>query len=109
MKRNLLPVTVFLCLLCTAVQASAQSSGRYQAMLIQVGDPTARVFPKIFIFDTQNGDMWLWYQEAASEQAGPPRGVHTGPVRSNLLYQGKLRQGKEPGDLLHTNTIPAAK
>lgn len=89
-------------------EALAQAPGRYQAMLIQVGDPTSRVFPKVFIFDTQNGDMWLWYQEAGSEPAAL-KGGYTGPVKNNLLYQGKLRQGKEPGELLHSNTIPGPR
>lgn len=107
MKKALLLVTL-LVLLNIASEALGQAPGRYQAMLIQVGDPTSRVFPKVFIFDTQNGDMWLWYQEAGSE-ATLPKGGYTGPVRNNLLYQGKLRQGKEPGDLLHSNTIPGPK
>jgi hypothetical protein len=106
--RKALILGTLLCLFCAAAEASAQAPGRYQAMLIQVGDPTTRVFPKIFIFDTQNGDMWLWYQEAGSEPTSP-RGGYTGPVRNNLLYQGKLRQGKEPGELLHSNTIPGPK
>lgn len=91
-----------------AKEARAQAPGRYQAMLIQVGDPTSRVFPKVFIFDTQNGDMWLWYQEAGWDSTAA-KGGYTGPVRNNLLYQGKLRQGKEPGELLHSNRIPGPK
>lgn len=107
MRKALLLVTV-LGLLSNAAEALAQAPGRYQAMLIQVGDPTSRVFPKVFIFDTQNGDMWLWYQEAGLEPASP-KGGYTGTVRNNLLYQGKLKQGKEPGELLHSNTIPGPK
>lgn len=87
---------------------AAQSLGRYQAMLIQVGDPTARVYPKVFIFDTQNGDMWLWYQEAAGESSAT-KGAPTGGVRSSLLYQGKLRQGREMGDVLFTHTAPGMR
>ncbi len=106
--RKVLVSLSMLCLLLGATGAWAQAPGRYQAMLIQVGDPTSRVFPKVFLFDTQNGDMWLWYQEAGSDTMGS-KGGYMGPVRSNLLYQGKLRQGKEPGELLHTNTIPGPR
>lgn len=109
MRKITLPLIVIgLVVFGLTKHALAQPPGRYQAMLIQVGDPTARVFPKVFIVDTQSGDMWLWYQEAGPESPGP-KGSCTGAVRNNLLYQGKLRQGKEPGELLHSTTIPGTK
>ena len=74
--------------LATEIPSAAAESGRYQALEISVGKKTEY---NIFILDTKEGHMWLLETKESRLD---------GKLSGNLKYQGKLRPGKKPGEII---------
>lgn len=75
-----------LCLILAAPLAAAE--GRYQAVPIYNPSDGSS---KIFILDTQNGQMWTWMEVGASS---------SGAAGRFLIYQGQVRPGKRMGEIV---------
>lgn len=78
--------------------ALAESDGRYQAIVPHEGgssNNSASLLPKVFIIDSRDGHMWTWEQNARMK--APKGGLSFGNA---LIYQGKLRPGKKPGEVV---------
>ena len=75
-------------LLTTVGSTMAVESGRYQAMQIRVGKKSEY---NIFILDTKEGHMWLLETRESRID---------GKLFGGLKYQGKLRPGKQAGDVI---------
>jgi hypothetical protein len=66
----------------------AAADGRYQAVPVQVGSD---IGGKVLIVDTQTGDLWTWMEVGAGDH---------GPGGRFLVYQGRLRAGTKPGEVI---------
>ena len=80
-----------------AVEAVAQTE-RYQAIAVPHAGQSNQISgtnPKVFILDTQEGYIWTWSEnETIYDTAGSPK------IGTVLIYQGKLRPGNKPGDII---------
>ena len=74
--------------LIAAVSAPAKEPGRYQAIEIRVGKKSEYT---IFILDTKDGHMWLLETKESRVD---------GKLSGALKYQGKLRPGKDAGEII---------
>jgi len=72
-----------LSLLAMLVASPASAFERYQAVVIQEGPS-----PRVFLLDTRDGHMWSWSETIRGSD-------------QELRYEGKLRPGKEPGELIY--------
>ena len=77
-----------LVVLTTAASTSAAQPGRYQAMEIRAGKKSEYT---IFILDTKDGHMWLLETKESRVD---------GKLTGGLKYQGKLRPGKNAGEII---------
>ena len=66
----------------------AAADGRYQAVPIQGGSD---IGGKVLIIDTQTGDLWTWMEIGAGDHGAGGR---------FLVYQGRLRPGSKPGEVI---------
>lgn len=66
----------------------AHAEGRYQA--VPVYNPSDGS-SKVFILDTQNGQLWTWMEVGASS---------SGAAGRFLIYQGQVRPGKQMGEIV---------
>ena len=89
-------ILLFITLLGAAA-AGAQTE-RYQAIAVPhagQGNQISSTNPKVFILDTQEGYIWTWSEnETIYDPAGSPK------IGTVLIYQGKLRPGNKPGDII---------
>ena len=83
-----LVVLALLVTLITAVSAPAKEPGRYQAIKIDIGK---RGEYNIFILDTKDGHMWLLETKESRVD---------GRLSGGLKYQGRLRPGKNAGEMI---------
>ncbi len=94
MKRHILLAS----LLLLPALGSAAEDGRYQAVVLHsagASSTTGSLSPKVFILDTRDGHLWTWEQNArVRRQKG---GLSFGNV---LTYQGKLKVGSHPGQVI---------
>ena len=91
MNRKYLSVIVTLGMLInltTAAATAAKQPGRYQAMEIRPGKKSEYT---IFILDTKDGHMWLLETKESRVD---------GRLTGGLKYQGKLRPGKNAGEMI---------
>jgi hypothetical protein len=71
---------------------------RYEVVAVPDGArlaPGGAAHPKVFILDTRDGHMWTW-----GENDFLPGGDRR--LGSALIYQGKLRPGKQAGDIVES-------
>jgi hypothetical protein len=80
-----LPLVLFL---ATEIPTLAAEAGRYQALEINVGKKSEY---NIFILDTKDGHMWLLETKESRVD---------GKLSGGLKYQGKLRPGKQAGEII---------
>ena len=83
--------------LCATVPTPAQETQRYQAIALPEGGRQgqhATLSPKVLILDTRDGHLWTWAENETVYQDGTPR------IGTVLIYQGKLRPGEQPGEVL---------
>jgi len=76
----------------------AGEDGRYQAVVLHsagASSGTGSISPKVFILDTREGHMWTWEQNARVKRK--KGGLSFGNL---LTYQGQLRPGKHPGEVV---------
>ena len=66
----------------------AHAEGRYQAVPIYNPSDGSS---KVFILDTQNGQLWTWMEVGASS---------SGAAGRFLIYQGQVRPGKQMGEIV---------
>jgi len=69
----------------------AQNNERYKAIRLDENS--------VFILDTEEGHLWLW-------GIGEGRG---NDVRSILRYEGKLKPGRQMGDVLEMSSVRKKK
>lgn len=82
----------------TILAGSTEGDGRYQAVVLHsagASSGTGSISPKVFILDTRDGHMWTWEQNARVKRK--KGGLSFGNL---LTYQGKLRPGKHPGEVV---------
>ena len=75
-------------LLSALIPCVALGEGRYQA--VPVYNPSDGS-SKVFIVDTQNGQLWTWMEVGASS---------SGAAGRFLIYQGQVRPGKRMGEII---------
>jgi hypothetical protein len=80
-------------LLVMSVGAQAED-GRYQALPLAGGDGS-KGGGRAFILDTREGHVWIWSENEL--MAAPNGGRRYG---AGFIYQGKLRPGTRPGELI---------
>ncbi len=68
--------------------------GRYQAFPLSGGD-AGRSGARAFIIDSRDGHVWVWSE---NELIVAPDGRRR--YGAGFLYQGRLRPGTQPGELL---------
>ena len=76
----------------------AQDDGRYQAVVLHsagASSGSGSISPKVFILDTRDGHMWTWEQNARVQRR--KGALSFGNI---LTYQGRLRPGKQPGEVI---------
>jgi len=80
-------------LLAIATQALAED-GRYQALPLAVADG-GKGGGRALILDTRDGHVWVWSENELLNSPG-------GQCRygSGFIYQGKLRPGTQPGEII---------
>lgn len=84
---------LFLGLLTAA--AHAAEPGRYQAIALE-GDAAARSgAPRVMIVDTTEGHVWTWSGNELLPDVGSGR-----RYGAAFIYQGKLRPGSKPGEII---------
>ncbi|MCB1876652.1 MAG: hypothetical protein KDH88_11820 [Chromatiales bacterium] len=92
MGRVLLALIVWI-----AGSAWAAEDGRYQALLVggEAGGAGASGGGRVFIIDSRDGHFWTWVDsDVVPGQNGRLR------VGSVLRYQGRLRVGDHPGEVI---------
>jgi hypothetical protein len=78
-----------------ALSASALADdGRYQAFPL-AGADAGKGGGRAFILDTRDGHVWVWSE---NELITAPDGSRR--YGSGFVYQGKLRPGSQPGELI---------
>ncbi len=91
-------VLLWLALTIPAPTLQAGDDGRYQAIVLHSGGASqgrGSISPKVFILDTRDGHMWTWEQNARVTRR--PGGLSFG---NQLIYQGRLRVGRHPGEVV---------
>lgn len=72
--------------------------GRYEAVVLHEGGRSAEggsLRPRVLLLDTRDGHFWTWEENTLIRGgAGPDR---FGTV---LTYQGRLRPGEAPGEVM---------
>ncbi|MFO7541220.1 MAG: hypothetical protein R6W97_00225 [Thiobacillus sp.] len=78
-----------------ALSSSALADdGRYQALPL-VGADGGKGGGRAFIIDSRDGHAWVWSEnELITTQDGRRR------YGSGFIYQGKLRPGSQPGEMI---------
>lgn len=78
-----------------ALSASALAEGgRYEALPLSSTEGS-KTGTRAFILDTRDGHVWIWSE---NELITAPDGRrHYG---SGFIYQGKLRPGSQPGEMI---------
>jgi hypothetical protein len=69
--------------------AAAEETGRYQ--MIALPRASNESATSVMILDTRDGHLWQWQSEPSG---GPTPGGYS------LLYQGKVKPGKEVGEVI---------
>jgi hypothetical protein len=78
-----------------AVSAGAYADeGRYQALPLAGGEGS-KGGGRAFILDTRDGHVWIWSE---NEPITAPDGRRR--FGAGFIYQGKLRPGTQPGELI---------
>ena len=78
-----------------AVSAGAYADeGRYQALPLAGGEGS-KGGGRAFILDTRDGHVWIWSE---NEPITGPDGRRR--YGAGFIYQGKLRPGAQPGELI---------
>lgn len=93
MKQTLLSAAIVL-----AALPATSLAQRYQVVAAPEGGrfgQTAAVQSRVFILDTQEGHYWTW-----GESEILPGGREERRIGPALIYQGKLRPGKQPGEVI---------
>jgi hypothetical protein len=80
-------------LLALAAQAQAED-GRYQALPLAVADG-GKGGGRALILDTRDGHVWVWSENELLNSPGGQRRYGSG-----FIYQGKLRPGTQPGEII---------
>jgi hypothetical protein len=91
MKQWTAIILTALLLVCATTPASAEDNERYQAIRLDENS--------VFIIDTEEGHLWLW-------GIGEGRGSD---VHSILRYEGKLKPGRQMGDVLEMSSVRKKK
>lgn len=68
--------------------------GRYQALPL-AGAPGGQGGGRSFILDTREGHVWIWSENEPITGVDGRRRYGAG-----FIYQGKLRPGTQPGELI---------
>ncbi len=76
----------------------AHAGERYQMISLSAGAGFAP--DKALILDTASGHLWLWVENAGSDDQGGSR---------YLIYQGQLRPGTEMGEIIERQEWPAGR
>jgi hypothetical protein len=80
-------------LLALATQALAED-GRYEALPLAVADG-GKGGGRALIVDTRDGHVWVWSENELLTAPGGQRRYGSG-----FIYQGKLRPGTHPGEII---------
>jgi hypothetical protein len=72
----------------------AAETGRYQAIAID-GDDASHSRSRVLILDTVDGHVWTWSSNELMPDNGNGR-----RYGSAFIYQGKLRPGTRPGEII---------
>jgi len=78
-----------LLVILAATDAWPDEVGRYQFMDMSYGES-----PAVFIIDTKEGHLWLWVTAVIGSE-----------LRTNIIYQGKLKPGSKMGETIDHSTI----
>jgi hypothetical protein len=80
---------------CLALSTAALADeGRYQALPL-ANAPGGQGGGRAFILDTRDGHVWIWSENEPIAAADGSRRYGAG-----FIYQGKLRPGTRPGELV---------
>ena len=80
---------------CLALSGAALADeGRYQALPL-AGAAGGQGGGRAFILDTRDGHVWIWSENEPITAADGRRRYGSG-----FIYQGKLRPGSQPGELI---------
>ncbi len=94
--------TGWMVLLALSGSALAQDGradfGRYQALPL-AGAEGSKGGGRTFILDTRDGHVWIWSE---NELITAPDGRRR--YGAGFIYQGKLRPGSQPGEMLEQQT-----
>jgi hypothetical protein len=85
---------MLICLLLSATTAHAAETGRYEAIPLD-GDDKSHVSSRVLILDTVDGHVWTWSNNEVLPDTGSGRRYGTA-----FVYQGKLRPGTKPGEII---------
>lgn len=80
-------------LLAVATQALAEN-GRYEALPLAAVDG-GKGGGRALIVDTRDGHVWVWSENELLNSPGGQRRYGSG-----FIYQGKLRPGTQPGEII---------
>lgn len=80
-------------LLALATQALAEN-GRYEALPLAAVDG-GKGGGRALILDTRDGHVWVWSENELLNSPGGQRRYGSG-----FIYQGKLRPGTQPGEII---------
>jgi len=80
-------------ILALATQAQAEE-GRYEALPL-AGADGGKGGGRALIVDTREGHVWVWSE---NELLNSPNGQRR--YGSGFIYQGKLRPGTQPGEII---------
>ena len=84
-------------LLAVATQALAEN-GRYEALPLAAVDG-GKGGGRALIVDTRDGHVWVWSENELLNSPGGQRRYGSG-----FIYQGKLRPGTQPGEIVEPQT-----
>lgn len=96
-RHPLLGFCIGLALTLGTGSALAQETQRYQAIAIPgdaSGGPGGTVSSRVLILDSRDGHIWTWAENETIYEGETPR------IGTVLIYQGKLRPGERPGEVL---------
>lgn len=78
-----------------ALSAGAYAEdGRYQALPLS-GAEGSKTGARAFILDTREGHVWIWSENELITRPDGSRRYGAG-----FIYQGKLRPGSQPGEMI---------
>ena len=80
-------------ILVLATQAQAEE-GRYEALPL-AGADGGKGGGRALIVDTREGHVWVWSENELLNSPGGQRRYGSG-----FIYQGKLRPGTQPGEII---------